>query len=95
MFDLPTFTLIHVVISVLGIISGLVVVGGLMSGARLDGWTHFFLATTIVTSVTGYGFPFTKCCRRTSWARSRSSCWPSAWWRCTGSNWPVRGARPM
>ncbi|HSW23174.1 MAG TPA: hypothetical protein VLJ62_10430 [Burkholderiaceae bacterium] len=60
MFDLPTFTLIHVVISVLGIIAGLVVVGGLMSGARLDGWTTFFLATTIVTSVTGFGFPFTK-----------------------------------
>lgn len=59
-FDLPMFTLIHVVISVLGIIVGLVVVGGLMAGARLDGWTAFFLATTILTSVTGFGFPFTK-----------------------------------
>jgi len=58
-FDLPMFTLIHVVLSVLGIIAGLVVVGGLMSGARLDGWTAFFLATTILTSVTGFGFPFT------------------------------------
>jgi hypothetical protein len=59
-FDLPMFTLIHVVISVLGIIAGLVVVGGLMAGTRLDGWTVFFLATTILTSVTGFGFPFTK-----------------------------------
>ncbi len=59
-FDLPMFTLIHVVISVLGIIGGLVVVGGLMAGARLDGWTAFFLGTTILTSVTGFGFPFTK-----------------------------------
>ncbi len=59
-FDLPTFTLIHVVISVLGIIAGLVVVGGLMAGARLDGWTALFLATTIFTSVSGFGFPFTK-----------------------------------
>jgi len=59
-FDLPMFTLIHVVISVLGIISGLVVAGGLMAGARMDGWTAFFLATTILTSVTGFGFPFTK-----------------------------------
>jgi len=59
MFDLPMFTLIHVVISVLGIIAGLVVVGGLMAGARMDGWTVFFLATTILTSVTGFGFPFT------------------------------------
>jgi len=53
------FTLIHVVISVLGIVSGCVVVGGLIAGARLNGWTSFFLATTILTSATGYGFPFT------------------------------------
>ena len=59
-FDLPTFTLIHVVISVLGIIVGLVVVGGLIAGARLDGWTALFLATTIFTSVSGFGLPFTK-----------------------------------
>jgi len=60
MFELPMFTLIHVVISVLGIITGLVVVGGLMAGARMDGWTAFFLVTTILTSVTGFGFPFTE-----------------------------------
>jgi hypothetical protein len=59
-FDLPMFTLIHVVISVLGIIAGLVVVGGLMAGTRLDSWIALFLATTILTSVTGFGFPFTK-----------------------------------
>src|SRR5262245_1257030 len=57
MFDLPMFTLIHVVISVLGIITGLVVIGGLAAGARLDGWTALFLVTTILTSVTGFGFP--------------------------------------
>ena len=56
-FDLPTFTLIHVLISVVGIISGLVVLGGLMAGARLEGWTALFLATTTLTSVTGFGFP--------------------------------------
>ena len=59
MLDLPMFTLIHVVISVLGIITGLVVVGGLISGARMDGWTGIFLATTILTNATGFGFPFT------------------------------------
>jgi hypothetical protein len=57
--DLPTFTLIHVVISVLAMIVGLVVVGGLMAGARLEGWTAVFLATTILTSLTGFGFPST------------------------------------
>ncbi len=60
MVDLPMFTLIHVLISVLGILAGLVVVGGMMAGARLNGWTALFLATTILTSVTGFGFPFTK-----------------------------------
>src|SRR5262245_66345026 len=57
--DLPTLTLIHVVISVVGIIAGLVVVGGLMAGARLDVWTGIFLGFTTLTSVTGFGFPFT------------------------------------
>jgi hypothetical protein len=51
------FTLIHVVISVLGIVSGCVVVGGLIAGARLNGWTVLFLAATILTSATGFGFP--------------------------------------
>ncbi len=59
MFDLPTFTLIHILISVLGIIAGLVVVGGFIAGAHLRGWTALFLATTILTSVTGFFFPFT------------------------------------
>jgi hypothetical protein len=58
--DLPTFTLIHVLISVLGIIAGLVAVGGLMAGRLFDGWTRFFLATTLLTSLTGFGFPFEK-----------------------------------
>jgi hypothetical protein len=55
--DLPTFTLIHVIISVVGIIAGLVVLGGLIAGARLDGWTALFLVTTTLTSVTGFAFP--------------------------------------
>jgi hypothetical protein len=53
------FTLIHVLISVLGIIAGLVVVGGFIAGAQLKGWNSLFLATTILTSVTGFFFPFT------------------------------------
>jgi hypothetical protein len=52
----PTLLLLHVVLSVLGILSGLVVAGGLLAGARLNGWTAFFLATTILTSVTGFIF---------------------------------------
>lgn len=53
------FTLVHVVISILGIITGLVVVGGLMAGSRRDGVTAAFLTTTVLTNVTAFGFPFT------------------------------------
>jgi hypothetical protein len=53
-----TFTLIHVVISLIGIGTGAVVSLGMLSGKRLDGWTALFLASTVATSVTGFGFPF-------------------------------------
>src|SRR6266481_1389494 len=56
--SLSTFTLVHVVISLVGIASGFVVLFGLLTGKRLDGWTAFFLVTTVLTSVTGFGFPF-------------------------------------
>ena len=58
-FDLRTYTLIHTAISLVGIASGLVVVYGLLKGWRLDRWTAIFLATTVATSVTGFGFPLT------------------------------------
>ena len=56
--SLETYTLIHVLISLAGIGSGLIVLYGLLTGKRLDGWTAVFLATTVATSVTGFGFPF-------------------------------------
>ena len=56
-FDLKTSTIIHVAIRLLAIASGFVVVFGLIAGRRLNLWTAFFLATTIATSVTGFGFP--------------------------------------
>jgi len=53
-----TYTILHVVISLIGIASGLIVVFGFLSGKRLDGWTVVFLTTTALTSITGFGFPF-------------------------------------
>jgi hypothetical protein len=53
-----TFTVLHVLLSLVGIGSGLVVLVGLLGGKRRDGWTALFLATTVATSVTGFGFPF-------------------------------------
>jgi hypothetical protein len=55
---LSTFTLVHVVISLIAIGSGLLVLYGLLMGKRLDGGTAIFLASTVATSVTGFGFPF-------------------------------------
>lgn len=52
-----TFTLIHVLLSLAGIGSGFVVVFGLLTRKRLDGWTAIFLTTTVLTSFTGFLFP--------------------------------------
>jgi len=56
--SLATYTLIHVIISLIGIGSGLVVLFGMFGGKRLDRMTALFLATTALTSLTGFGFPF-------------------------------------
>jgi len=55
---MAAFTLFHVALSLIGILSGLVVLIGLLSAKRLDGWTALFLAATVLTSVTGFFFPF-------------------------------------
>jgi hypothetical protein len=44
-------------VSLIGIVSGLIVLVGLLGAQRLCGWTALFLATTVVTSVTGFFFP--------------------------------------
>ena len=54
---LPAFTVLHVAISLAAIASGFVVLFGMIANRRLDGWNAFFLATTVATSVTGFGFP--------------------------------------
>ena len=58
--SLATFTALHVVISVIAIATGLVVAAGMLAGNRLPGWTAVFLVTTVLTSVTGFLFPFTQ-----------------------------------
>jgi hypothetical protein len=58
-FGLKTYTLIHTAISLLGIASGFVVLYGLLKGSRLNRWTALFLASTVATSMTGFGFPLT------------------------------------
>ena len=52
-----TYTFLHVLVSLVGIGSGLIVMFGLLTGKRLDGWTAIFLATTVLTSLSGFAFP--------------------------------------
>ena len=51
------FTLLHVIITLVAIGSGLVAVGGMFASHRLPGTTALFLFTTVLTSVTGFLFP--------------------------------------
>jgi hypothetical protein len=57
--SLQTFTVVHLIISVIAIALGFVVAGGILSSNRLPGWTVGYLVLTIVTSATGFLFPFT------------------------------------
>jgi len=58
-WGLPThlFLQIHVALSLIGIVTGLIVLYGLLAGRALGGWTALFLATTILTSITGFPLP--------------------------------------
>src|SRR5438132_13802602 len=56
--NLSPFTKLHVVLSLIGIVSGLVVMFGLLVGQKLNRWSALFLISTALTSVTGFFFPF-------------------------------------
>jgi hypothetical protein len=58
--SLATYTVVHVVISLIGIGSGLIVLFGLLNGKLLGAWNGLFLVTTILTSITGFFFPNSK-----------------------------------
>lgn len=57
--SVETFTFVHVVISLVGIMTGFIVVALMLQSAPIAGWNAFFLVSTILTSVTGYFFPIT------------------------------------
>ena len=55
---LQIYTIIHTLISLVAILTGLIVVLGMLGGKRLDGWTKWFLITAVATTITGFFFPF-------------------------------------
>jgi hypothetical protein len=55
-----TFTLLHVIISLVGIVSGFAAVIAMLGGRRAEGLSVLFLLSTILTSVTGFMFPFNR-----------------------------------
>jgi hypothetical protein len=57
-FGMTTFTFIHVVITLVAIASGLIVLFEMLNNRRVNGLTAIFLLFTVLTSVTGFMFPF-------------------------------------
>jgi hypothetical protein len=55
--SLSTFVLVHVIISLVGIVAGFVVMFGMLGSNRMPGWTAIFLLLTILTSATGFLIP--------------------------------------
>ncbi len=58
--SLASFTVLHLIISMIAIALGFVVAGGILASNKLPGWTAWFLILTILTSATGFLFPLTK-----------------------------------
>src|SRR5438034_8563448 len=55
---LQIYTIIHTLISLIAIFTGIVVVFGMLAGTQLNGWTKWFLITAVATTLTGFFFPF-------------------------------------
>jgi hypothetical protein len=55
--SIGAFTILHVIITLVAIGSGLIVVGGMFASHRLPVTTALFLFTTALTSLTGFLFP--------------------------------------
>jgi hypothetical protein len=55
--SLSTFTTVHVIISLIAIVSGIIAMFGLLGSKAMPGMTAIFLLFTILTSATGFLFP--------------------------------------
>ncbi|MEA2793096.1 MAG: hypothetical protein QOI87_476, partial [Bradyrhizobium sp.] len=55
--SLSTFVTVHVIISLIGIVAGIIVMFGMLGSNRMPGLTAIFLLFTILTSATGFLIP--------------------------------------
>src|SRR6478672_10828092 len=55
--SVATFVIVHVIISLIGIVAGLIVMFGMLGSNRMPGLTATFLLFTILTSATGFVIP--------------------------------------
>jgi hypothetical protein len=55
--SIHSFTVLHVVISLIGIVTGFIVLYGMLGARQMSGWTALFLAATVLTTLTGFLFP--------------------------------------
>jgi len=57
-FGMDTYTFVHVLLSLIGIVTGFIVLFGLLTASRMSMWTAIFIVTTLATTLTGFGFPY-------------------------------------
>jgi hypothetical protein len=55
--DASIYIIIHVLISLVGIFTGFIIMFGLLSANRMNTWTAVFLASTVLTSLSGFPLP--------------------------------------
>ena len=57
--SLSAFTLLHVILCLVGIVAGIVIIVGMLGSNPLPGWTALFLVSMVLTDITGFFFPVT------------------------------------
>lgn len=91
--SMTPLTFFHVLISLIGILTGIIALLGMIAGKRLDGWTPVFLVTTALTSITPSFSHSTNCCHLTFSGSFCCSCWRLRSLHATSSTSKARGAR--
>lgn len=55
---LTAYTIVHTIISLVGVLSGLFLLYGMLTSKPSDFWTATFFTSQVATDLTGFAFPF-------------------------------------